>query len=305
MTIKLSAAPGDVQSRLQALLPQAIIPALDQALLKTELWLSELSAERLRKGEPDVHAKDSQALHAASEQIRRKCQEKLKAAIDALPRFEPAGKKKSVLSLIDDDQMEMQLAGERLVEKLSYLHRKGLEAADQRLTKVMGLGPFGLSLPFSPYTLSDAVRFGLADLDVADEYKALVMRHFEALVARALAINPQAATAVLEKDRQRFSHAPVIVTVIACLTPGHKVPEQEQLLSGGAVCFALLQAAQAMGFGAQWLTGWAAYDPVIHGQLGLAGNERVLGFIHIGTCHEMVPERERPDAKTLTRELRL
>ena len=182
MTIKLSAAPGDVQSRLQALLPQAIIPALDQALLKTELWLSELSAERLRKGEPDVHAKDSQALHAASEQIRRKCQEKLKAAIDALPRFEPAGKKKSVLSLIDDDQMEMQLAGERLVEKLSYLHRKGLEAADQRLTKVMGLGPFGLSLPFSPYTLSDAVRFGLADLDVADEYKALVMRHFEALV---------------------------------------------------------------------------------------------------------------------------
>ena len=127
----------------------------------------------------------------------------------------------------------------------------------------------------------------------------------EQLVARALAINPQAATAVLEKDRHRFSHAPVIVTVIACLTPGHKVPEQEQLLSGGAVCFALLQAAQAMGFGAQWLTGWAAYDPVIHGQLGLAGNERVLGFIHIGTCHEMVPERERPDAKTLTRELRL
>lgn len=182
MTIKLSAAPGDVQSRLQALLPQVIVPVLDQALLKTELWLSELSAERLKKGEPDIHAKDSQALHAASEQIRRKCQEKLKAAVDALPKFEPAGKKKSVLSLIDDDQMEMQLAGERLVEKLSYLHRKGLEAADQRLTKVMGLGPFGLSLPFSPYTLSDAVRFGLADLEVADEYKALVMRHFEALV---------------------------------------------------------------------------------------------------------------------------
>lgn len=127
----------------------------------------------------------------------------------------------------------------------------------------------------------------------------------EQLVARALAINPEAATTVLEKDRQRFSHAPVVVTVIACLTPGHKVPEQEQLLSGGAVCFALLQAAQAMGFGAQWLTGWAAYDRVILARLGLSENERVLGFVHIGTCHETVPERERPDPKTLTSELRL
>jgi len=127
----------------------------------------------------------------------------------------------------------------------------------------------------------------------------------ERLVARALALNPRAATAALEKDRQRFGNAPVIVTVVACLTVGHKVPEQEQLLSGGAVCFALLQAAQALGFGAQWLTGWAAYDPVIHALLGLAANERVLGFIHIGTCHEAVPERERPDPKSLTSELRL
>ena len=67
----------------------------------------------------------------------------------------------------------------------------------------------------------------------------------------------------MEKDRARFSIAPLIVTVVARLTPGHKVPEQEQLLTAGSVCFALLQAAQALGFGAQWLTGWAAYDPAI------------------------------------------
>jgi len=182
MTIRLSATPGDVLSRLQATLPQAIIPVLDQALLKTELWLSELSAELLKKGQPDVNAKHSQSLHSAADQARRKCQEHLKAAIEALPSFEPAGKKKSVLSLIDDDQMEMQLAGERLVEKLTYLHRKGLEAVDQRLAVVMGLGPFGPSLPFSPLTLSDAVRFALSEMEVADEFKALVMRHFEALV---------------------------------------------------------------------------------------------------------------------------
>ena len=127
----------------------------------------------------------------------------------------------------------------------------------------------------------------------------------EILVARALERDPAVGGAVLDKERQRFLFAPVIITVIARLTPDHKVPEQEQLLSGGAVCFSLLQAAQALGFGAQWLTGWLAYDPVITSKLGLTGNERVLGFIHVGTSRDVVPERERPDPQTLLSELRL
>jgi nitroreductase len=119
------------------------------------------------------------------------------------------------------------------------------------------------------------------------------------LAARAVERDPAAPDAVVEKDRQRFSFAPVIVAVIGRLVEGHKVPVQEQLLSGGAVCFALLQAAQALGFGAQWLTGWAAYDPAITARLGLADGERVLGFVHIGTPTETAPERVRPDPATL------
>lgn len=125
------------------------------------------------------------------------------------------------------------------------------------------------------------------------------------LAARALELNPLAATAVVEKDRRRFSHAPLVIAVIARLTAGHKVPEQEQLLSGGAVCLSLLQAADALGFGAQWLTGWAAYDPVITARLGLAENERILGFIHIGTARERPGERQRPDASLLLTDLKL
>ena len=121
----------------------------------------------------------------------------------------------------------------------------------------------------------------------------------ERLVARALERDPQIAPAALEKERQRFSYAPTIVAVIAHLTPAHKVPEIEQTLSGGAVCFALLQAAQAAGFGAQWLTGWAAYDPVITSALGLGEHERILGFVHIGTATEEAPERLRPDPRDL------
>jgi len=119
------------------------------------------------------------------------------------------------------------------------------------------------------------------------------------LAARCLERDPAASPAAVDKDRQRFSHAPLVITVVGRLTPGHKVPEQEQLLSGGAVCFALLQAAQALGFGAQWLTGWAAYDPVVARRLGLAANEAVLGFIHIGTAAEPAPERQRPDPGSL------
>ena len=120
-----------------------------------------------------------------------------------------------------------------------------------------------------------------------------------ALAARTLQRDPQAAGATIEKDRARFSHAPLVVTVVARITPGHKVPEQEQWLTAGCVCFALLQSAQALGFGAQWLTGWAAYDEVIARTLGLLENEKVAGFIHIGTPQLDVPERDRPDAAAL------
>ncbi len=127
----------------------------------------------------------------------------------------------------------------------------------------------------------------------------------ELLAARAIERDPSASPSAIEKDRRRFSFAPLIVTVISRLTPGHKVPEIEQLLSGGSVCFALLQAAQALGFGAQWLTGWAAYDEVVMARLGLATNERILGFIHIGTATEVAPERDRPDVADLTSDLSL
>jgi nitroreductase len=127
----------------------------------------------------------------------------------------------------------------------------------------------------------------------------------ELLAARSLERNPAAAPAVVEKDRARFSHAPLVLAVIARLKAGDKIPEQEQLLSGGAFCLAILQAADALGFGAQWLTGWAAYDPVICARLGVLDHERVLGFIHIGTASEPAPERDRPDPDQLLTVLQL
>lgn len=119
------------------------------------------------------------------------------------------------------------------------------------------------------------------------------------LAQRAAQRDPQVSPAQLDKDRQRFSHAPLIITVIASPRPSPKVPEAEQLMTAGCVCFALLQAAQAFGFGAQWLTAWMAFDPAVHAHLGLAEGEQIAGFIHIGTPKTAVPERERPDPAAL------
>lgn len=119
------------------------------------------------------------------------------------------------------------------------------------------------------------------------------------LAERALQRDPQAADAALDKERQRFVHAPLVITVVARLAVDPKVPEDEQLMTAGCVCFALLQAAQALGFGAQWLTGWMAFDPAVHARLGLDDGERIAGFIHIGTPKIQVPERGRPDPAAL------
>ena len=121
----------------------------------------------------------------------------------------------------------------------------------------------------------------------------------ELLVARMRERDPGASDAAIEKERHRFSHAPVIVAVVARLGPDEKIPESERFSSASCVCFALLQAAQALGFGAQWLTAWAAYDPVVLRTLGLGEHERITGFIHIGTPKLEAPERERPEPEEL------
>ena len=72
------------------------------------------------------------------------------------------------------------------------------------------------------------------------------------------------------RTAMRFSHAPLVVAVIARLGPDEKIPESGTLAAAPrCVCFALLQAAQAAGFGAQWLTGWPAYDAEVARWLGL------------------------------------
>jgi nitroreductase len=87
---------------------------------------------------------------------------------------------------------------------------------------------------------------------------------------------------------------PLTVAVVSRLVPA-EIPEWEQRLSAGAVCMTLIIAAQAMGYGANWITDWYAYDAEALALLGLRDAERVAGFVHLGTATEPPLERVRPD----------
>ena len=92
----------------------------------------------------------------------------------------------------------------------------------------------------------------------------------------------------------KIRQPPLTVAVISH-TSQNKIPVWEQELSSGAVCMNLLLAAQAMGFGANWITDWYAYDAEVDALLGLATGEKVAGYIHLGTPAEAPQERVRPD----------
>ncbi|MDU8943013.1 nitroreductase family protein [Ovoidimarina sediminis] len=127
-----------------------------------------------------------------------------------------------------------------------------------------------------------------------------------ALLRLAAATEARGADAGIEPERiaksvLQFSDAHLAVAVISSPKPSEKIPEIEQLLSSGAVCLALLNAALAAGWGANWLTGWMAHDPVFRREaLGLSEGETVSGFIHIGTERAAPPERPRPDLGAIT-----
>jgi len=121
----------------------------------------------------------------------------------------------------------------------------------------------------------------------------------EALAALYREQHPEAEEKKIEEERTRLAHAPVVVAVVSRAAPHVKIPEFEQLLAAGNVAMNLILAAHALGFAAQWLTGWIAYDPEAGRLLGLEPGERFVGFIHIGTSTVPYQDRPRPNVADL------
>jgi nitroreductase len=94
----------------------------------------------------------------------------------------------------------------------------------------------------------------------------------------------------------KLTAPPVTIMVVSTPVRDHKVPVWEQELSAGALAMNLSHAAFAHGFSASWITDWYAYDPRALTLFGIGDDERIAGFIHIGTLETPPLERPRPDA---------
>ena len=81
---------------------------------------------------------------------------------------------------------------------------------------------------------------------------------------------------------------------------GGRAPTNEIIPGRGGISVNSPGTALAAGWGASWLSGWPAYDADLLAEaLGLAPGEWIAGFVHIGTCEGLPPERPRPDVPAL------
>lgn len=121
----------------------------------------------------------------------------------------------------------------------------------------------------------------------------------DALVSRlgALAGARGDAKSVAKLGKLRIP--PLCVAVVSHPKPS-EIPEWEQILSAGAVCTTLTYAALAAGYGANWITDWYAYDDEAKALFGISAEEKVAGYIMLGTASEPPLERERGAPPSVT-----
>ena len=106
--------------------------------------------------------------------------------------------------------------------------------------------------------------------------------------------NPQVEAEYLKKQKDKPLRSPLIVVVVASLIESPKIPEIEQMLSAGAAAHNILLASNALGFGSVWLTGDNAYDELVRSELEITANEKIIGFIYLGTPRLDIPPRPVP-----------
>ena len=114
--------------------------------------------------------------------------------------------------------------------------------------------------------------------------------------------NPEASVDDINFERSRLCRASVVIAVLFKPVSHPKIPFWEMQLSSGAVCSNLLVAAQSLGYAAQWLTEWYAYNNSMIKELGVnPDTDKIAGFIYIGDKDKTPIERRRPSKEKVIR----
>lgn len=120
------------------------------------------------------------------------------------------------------------------------------------------------------------------------------MKAGDKIAAAFTAKYPDAPQDQVDKERERLARAPLVVAVVSRAAEHKKIPEWEQILSAGAAAMSLVMAAHALGYAANWITEWYAYDRGALDAFGVSPQERLAGFIHIGRPQQPAEDRPRP-----------
>ncbi len=153
--------------------------------------------------------------------------------------------------------------------------------------------------------LSSAIR--VPDHGKLAPWRFVVVRHDQraalakVIVDAYLAEKPDAGRLEIDAMEQFAHQAPSLVVALSAPVSQSKIPIWEQQLSAGAAIMNLLTAAHALGFVGGWLTGWPSYNETVRDAFG-TGDERIAGFIFLGSPARALEERPRPDYADVVRE---
>jgi len=131
---------------------------------------------------------------------------------------------------------------------------------------------------------------------VAIQGQSLAKIDKEILLSEFKKTNSNQDEEIIEAQTRRLQRAGLVIAVLSTPVKHSLIPKWEMYLSAGAVCMNLLSCAQAIGYAAQWLTEWYAYNEKMLIYLG--GNpakDKIAGFIYIGHKIKEPLERKRPD----------
>ncbi|MGY0711265.1 NAD(P)H nitroreductase [Azospirillum argentinense] len=88
---------------------------------------------------------------------------------------------------------------------------------------------------------------------------------------------------IVERAPRMPLRAPMVIVAVSRPRPSDVVSPFEQQLTAGCAVMAMQMAAQALGYGGIWRSGWAMFDRGLHEALGLGAEDQVVGFLYLGT----------------------
>lgn len=97
--------------------------------------------------------------------------------------------------------------------------------------------------------------------------------------------------------------APVVIVAVAKARESRIVGLFEQQLTAGCAVMAMQMAAVAQGFSGIWRSGWPMFDPHLARALGLGPDDRIVGFLYLGTPAQPPDAPAAADPRPFTRRL--